>query len=611
MLHHIKATKPSSFRHLKKVSLALDLISLGVFLSCFLLLALNADKGLDITDRSYYLLWAEQPANVTGSITHFGFVTSLLYTLVGKNIEAFRLAGAIILPALGLGLALAIWRYFQARFRNMVLPLFSLSMALLSGSLFHFHPWLHAPSYNWLALTAVMLAVIGLLLFSASPVDLRTFPTALMLTSLGGVLAFIAKPTTALLLAVMAAVWILSHSPNRRGLSFAASGAVLATFLLLVFAWVHFGSVSAYLDNLRFGLELSAALGGGHTLPMIVQESGHQIQIFWLGWLSRPLVQACLVVSLVIGISCVFRGQNSFVQLGVTGVLLMSLAVFLQLGYRFFQNEPRLYLGTVLLTVLGMLIAPSLAMLPGVLRRSSHEAHKEVFISCLLFALFLGFAALAPAFGTSSNIVRRTSEYAVFWAAALFAALTLLTPDTIRRCACALLGLLISGLLLIALVQAYEHPYRLPGGIKNQNTQVTLFRDQTLEVDALTARYIRQLRQTAQEAGWKPGTPLIDMTGGSPGALLILESRIPGTPWLLGNYPGSDDFASMVLNSVDPAVLDKAWILTAPQGERSLGPQVLLNNGLDYPHAYIKVGSLKTGHRREDQDLWKPRIDSR
>jgi hypothetical protein len=110
----------------------------------------------------------------------------------------------------------------------------------------------------------------------------------------------------------------------------------------------------------------------------------------------------------------------------------------------------------------------------------------------------------------------------------------------------------------------------------------------------------------AGNAGWEKGMALIDMTGGTPGASVILGSRVLGRPWLIGGYSNSREYVKTILSRMPRSMLKAAWVLEAPQGERSIPIAVLNELHLDFPGAYKKVGTLKTGHRNEEQVLWRP-----
>lgn len=558
---------------------------------CLLLPMVNADRGLDITDRSYYILWAGQPENVVGSVTHFGFLTGLLFQLTNGDIAVFRAAGLLILASFGLAFSRALHGYLQANCPRPAsdLPFTPLAVASLAGSLLYYQTWLHVPSYNWLALIATLFTISGLLRLTGRTLAPHAGP---VIIGVGWTTAWIAKPTTALMLAGLTTAWVLVHHRDRQGLRFLGYSILAALGVLFVFAWYFFGSPRAYLDNLRWGLEMSAALGGGHTLRQTLVRSSAQITTFLGWWVRSPLTWGfAALVGLGIGFSR-FQAARPWIQHGPP---LLAMAGFAYLAWTLLAGASSgIYFSTALLSVLGLLLLAATGRIV-----TGHDAPG------LGIALFLAVTGLAPAFGTISDIVRRVSEYAVFPAAAIVILLHLLSPRGIRRFTPAAFALGLTILLALTLFQAYKHPYRLPAGIAAQKTGVPVGRGR-LFLDEKSARYALELGKIARDAGWRPGTPLIDLTGGSPGAAVILDARIVGVPWLLGNYPGSNRFAAMALEPVARKLLARAWILTAPQGKRRLNPEILAAAGLPFPENYRRVGHTRTGQRQEEQIVWKP-----
>ena len=139
----------------------------------------------------------------------------------------------------------------------------------------------------------------------------------------------------------------------------------------------------------------------------------------------------------------------------------------------------------------------------------------------------------------------------------------------------------------------------------------------SLFVDMQTANYINDLKRIALNAGWEPGTPLIDLTGGSPGANVILGGRILGNPGAFGDFKGTGAFTKDVLNMCPRSELDAAWILTAPSGSIKLPEDILPEIGLNFPKGYKVVGTVRLivasykeeaiiGYGDEFQVLWKP-----
>jgi hypothetical protein len=169
-------------------------------------------------------------------------------------------------------------------------------------------------------------------------------------------------------------------------------------------------------------------------------------------------------------------------------------------------------------------------------------------------------------------------------------------------------GLIVSIFIYLSINYAYEHPYRLTSNIAKQVEEVSLLGG--LSVDIKTKHYIEGLEKISNSNKLKnEKISLIDMTGGTPGANVILNAEFFGHQWLIGAYKGSNQMLERILKPYQNTIkLKNAWILLAPDGARKLDLNILNNIGLDFPNSYIKIGTVKTAHRHEVQELWKPKI---
>jgi hypothetical protein len=106
------------------------------------------------------------------------------------------------------------------------------------------------------------------------------------------------------------------------------------------------------------------------------------------------------------------------------------------------------------------------------------------------------------------------------------------------------------------------------------------------------AEYINATLRLARDAGFKAGTPMIDLTGHYPGMLYIMAAKPVGVPWLLGGYPGSNALAEKHLNRASCDELAVSWILTEPDGLRKLSPDLLKQYGIELQRDYAVVAVL-------------------
>jgi len=591
------------------------LVPPAVLIYLFFILLLNSSRGFDITDESYYVLWASQPEHVLASTTQFGCYTGLLYQLSGKNIAVFRIMGILMLAGIAGLFSVALENYWASssdkglntRNRWKVITLISIS------TLAYYKSWLITPSYNWLALLSVLIVGTGLLRATTDNQQYRVLRrsqfcilTDGLVVGLGGGLAFMAKPTSALLLAVTAVFWIGVHSLRCKLKLFILVAICASCLFLLMHAVVFKGGIIPFYFELRDGLEFGRILGRGHSMGSLFLQAvddfkqipARVFRITPTGFLLFPVV-----------LSAVWwmkrQGQETLAKF-IHSVFLISFNLFIwyQLWETGQWSIKRIGFGG---------IALSLALLSSALltlctwKKSTGESGLITFKRMVIVYVFLFMLAVAMAFGSANGIVKQMSFAYVFLAAGAIYIAFWIDQHVDRKIFGSMILFLVSVSVLIVLMLAFKNPYRLPGTISEQVVKSSFLTDSgSLMVDSSTAVYISGLKRIAQEAGWEPGTPLIDLTGGSPGATVILDGRIVGLPWLIGGYKGSNEFVKTLLKIVAESVQKKAWVLTAPEGKRSLSNKILSGINLNFPEGYVAVGKVRTGHRNELQILWKP-----
>ncbi|MDO5630167.1 MAG: hypothetical protein Q4G43_17780, partial [Mobilicoccus sp.] len=127
-------------------------------------------------------------------------------------------------------------------------------------------------------------------------------------------------------------------------------------------------------------------------------------------------------------------------------------------------------------------------------------------------------------------------------------------------------------LLAVVSVQSLTHAYRYeallpPRGLETA-TAVVAPEGASLRLTAEDARTSAELAQVREQYGLA-GTPILDVTGASPGYIRQLGGRPVGSSWLLGGYPGSDA-AALDAVATDPHGVQDAWVLDAPDSPRRI-----------------------------------------
>jgi hypothetical protein len=589
---------------------ALNLAGALLVVTTFLIVYFNGSRGFDVTDEAYYLLNA-QTNEFPAHITSFGKITGLLLLLADGDIGAFRVLGLILIGSLAALLGWSVENYQMSK----SVPkkkLFELSAAICAffGSLVLYQRWILTPSYNWLALIATLLVGIGLvnsayLASQVKKVQAYFYLTA-VLVGIGGGLSFIAKPTTAALVALTSLAWICFSDYQRKKLGFL----LVAVFSAMVFMGIYVilceNGLYAYFEKLRVGVELISLLEAGHSYSAIassiLSEFLNLPSAVWklVPWsiLFAVLASTCLYTLNF------FKMQTHLVnRCSVVFLAILLLCTFSELtgGDHWSGFVPGQ-------TALAILTPAVLAVTILGLRDLDLKKPNNMFalttakIAALMLALALAFAS-----GSGNGLLRQTMLGFVFYAIIL---------HVLARICSRRLGQVYTESAVLVIVTAisltigwngYVHPYRLPASISAQTSPLfPIGARHYILLDETSLAYATGLQELAIKAGWKRGMSLINLTGNSPGAAVFLAAKVPGTAWLLGGYNGSAHYAQSALSLVSNHDLEQAWVLNSPLGKRKIPEKVLNEIGLEFPSAYTVVGVVANGYSNDVQVLWRP-----
>ena len=553
--------------------------------------------GLDLTDESFYLVWISNPFLYSVSSTQFGFVYYPLYELLGGNIAALRQANILITFGLAVALCNA---FFKKIFQEQTLAAIHriiISASFATTSLLFLTTWLPTPSYNSLALQALLVAAIGLIL--AERGSSRASLTGWLLVGIGGWLAFMAKPTTAAALAIGAGAYLLLAGK----LNFRLLAISLATALglLVLSAFAIDGSISGFIDRLIGGVEVGRALAGGHTISQLLRLDNFQLGVKEKGF----LVAGTIVVA-----SAAYFSQAQSKALVYCGTLLsVSFALFQLAIVGGFIQKP-LNAGPAQDLLISAI--PFAGMLVGVLLSRFQLLFQ---ITRAQWALALSFLAFPHfyAFGTGGNYWSAGANSGIFWTLAGLALLGSVAP--IPRPSTLLLPLgLAAQLITVALIHAgIEAPYRQPSHLSQYDYTIEIGKPgSVLVLSKPFGQYFANAVDAAKRAGFTEETPMIDLTGQSPGVLYAMGAKTIGQAWTIGGYPGSNALAEAMLKKVSCEELAMAWLLAEPEGPRKMSPEILRSYGANMVTDFELVGTFKTaegvgGYKYiREQKLFKP-----
>lgn len=582
------------FRVSEKIIISFSLISALLLVGWVLYFS---GYGIDFTDESFYLVWISNPFIYDFSATQFGFVYHPLYLLLDGDIPALRQTNILITFGLAWSLSYVFLSSLAPAAKERHITLHTAAAGLATSAFILFDSWLLTPSYNSLALQGLMITGIGLLL--AEKVITCKSSSGWLIIAVGGWFSFMAKPSTAFALAVVVSIYLLLSRKFSFRLFLLA--AVSTIVMLLVSALLIDGSISRFVERLQLGVEFGQHLGGEYTLTQILRIDDFQltknakIAIFfvlvasflasWGAWIEKKKgLLICLPVSLL------FFGL----------VALLAISEVPQVaGLGRFQG----------LLIFGVVFATALVgLMFGPIKTLKSITAPQWALACLFLMMPHIYA-----FGTNNNYWQIGSSASIFW---LLAAITLLGPILRERAN----WLIVLPLVLAAqavtatlLQTGFEQPYRQPEPLRLNDTIKKIGPDQSsLVLSEDYAVYIDSVIRAGRAARFEPATPVIDLTGQSPGILYALGAENIGQAWTIGGYPGSLKLAKAALELTPCEKIAQAWVLLEPDGPRSIPIELMSMLGIDFPQNYLEVGSWETAEgaggysAKRTQQLYKP-----
>lgn len=585
---------------LKKIdSLLLLLVAIGSVAT--LAWMLNYSRyGIDFTDEGFYLVWAANPHQYDASITQFGFIHHPLYLLLNGNIAHMRQFNVAITFGLAFLLCLALFEVTRGgdtpRFSSVVA-----SLGLATASLVVFSLWLVTPNYNSLNFQALLISALGIVWCSSS--TSRSRLAGLTILGIGGWLSFMAKPSTATALGLVVVIYWAANGKLRSKdllLPIAVAGA-----LLLLSAWVIDGSVLKFKYRISTGFEIASQLGGGHSFDRIFRLDEYSFNDF-----ERHLFAVAAIMPGVIALA-LGSAKTPLRVIGIFASILPVCYVAIVISETGSHASPPGSNPGLLFLSLSIASALYLAFAALQGECAFRFSRERLALALLLLALPYCYA-----FGTNGNYWWSGAFAGFFWLLPGLVLLSSLREGHDPSRFVVVLAITATALTVLILSTGMQAPYRQPKPLRLNDRVVEVGqRGSNLVLSESYASYLQAAKDSALTAGLAPGTPMIDLTGQSPAILYELGAESVGQAWIIGGYPGSANLASLVLKSVPCEKLSAAWILTEPDGPRSLPGAVLATFRASLTTDYVQVGSWATaagagGYAQpREQTLWKPARD--
>lgn len=500
--------------------------------------------GLDFSDEGLYLNSIANPFAyaINSPPSLFGFVYHWPYRWADGDIALLRMANVTVTVALGWILSLLVVRrlWTMGWPHTVVLSAAIASLALVTSQL-----WLLTPNYNTLNFQSVLMVMIGLLV-GDRPGRIRVL--GWMLVGLGGWCCFMAKPSTAAAIALVAILYVVIL--RQRLLLPMLCAALVGFALLIVTAYLIDSDITGLATRMINSAEAEILFGGGH----------HVSRMFRIDWLATNPSQLAMAVLVATALLLSILGgatHHLLRSLALAAVLVATIAIAL-LGADPISSEPAT-----------LFLVPAFTCFGAMFYREGWVLRTQTPTSIALALTFLILPHLF-ALGSALNYWTVGSDAALFWMLAVVAFLSPLAQE--GRSVASLLALTVLAQLLTASMvnTGILKPFRQVKDLRAYTAVTPLPGRGKLVLSQLFHDYLATARAQTRAAGLEVGTPVVDLSGRSPGLLYVLEARALGLPWLAGSYPGSNALAVGALQLENCADLAKAWILIEPEGPRHL-----------------------------------------
>jgi hypothetical protein len=568
-------------------------------------LVANSGRGLDASDESFYLLSVRYPQASTSAVTGFDSYLAPIWWLCGGSIARYRVAGmVIVLGAAGVtaGLSGLCSRRYLSVFGWSASPATVLcATALCSLSLTHYVLWITTPGYNLVVLVVALLvagmtAWLGLTPASHSPTDTDRRWRLSIQAALGFALSIgiVVKAPAFGIIGVLSGValvvtrgpmWFLSN------LWRVAVGFVSG----LLFFVVITGSPTDIVRRFSRGLHASAILGS------------HGSESLWETTAMRevygPWFLKYLVGALLIGVVWrLIRSDEIRLLITIIGSVLTAFVFGLGLP----AGGPAAFGGNagwwwIRLSAMTLLWSTA----------NARRASRMLALGPLLSLMAVGAAA-----GSGNGVVHEVVLTAgVFGVGALVHGRVVVSSRQARnenaeqlevgkRSAAILLPIaLFFAVGSLAsnheLQGALAGPYRLNGGLSEEDESVDLGAFGKINVHPETARYVHELQAIAKRVPADARDCLVDLSGGTPLSAIALGVEPAASPWILGGYAGSNEFASYVLTGSPCLSGPYVLIETSDEIRKIARPAWLDTSGA------VLLGRVQySGYIREEQLVW-------
>jgi hypothetical protein len=494
------------------------------------------DRGFDFTDQSFYLMSIQRPADYELIYGLWGYALKPLYELAGGSVACLRRIGAVILVGSGCLAGMVVASEARLNWRQPARIQILAVCAVLP--LTYYTLWVPTPAYNWFALLGG-LAIFKAILLLHTPDSTKS---SAVWAAIAAVLAAFARPHNAVgygVLYLMAVLLVLPTAKARvTQIVWTAAATVVAT--LAIASLLPVAGIFKQLS------EYDAIFGMSHPIAFSFVDQ----QLVFLrdakAWLLSPVLFGAIIF---------MRRGGRNIHRNIHGglrALLIAAALAVMLGAVLSEilspNINRVGARTAALAFAALILA------------ALKEDVDLRLIKLLAVAAFIPWAATL---GSSNPVHQQLPFFFGLWIAIAFAALVISVQT--GRAAVTATSVMALCLIFLDINFGLSSPFRLASPLAMQNVPTQTGWGSELKLDRKTNVFIRGLRDAARQGGFCQGCLAIDLTGVMPGAVFVMDGRMPIFPWLFSSH-----LAQEYLKRLGPERLAKSWLITGAREALSI-----------------------------------------
>lgn len=579
--------------------------------------ALSSSRGFEFTDEALYLLAARE----IGGTSHWGFPwgwhTAPFFALVGWDIADFRTIGAYILSLVGGVLGVTVYRSLFSESGLMAVSrrhygLYSsvFGFAGVISTLFYYAAFVRTPSYNWVNLLGLLIALIG----GIGLIRTQTARSALMdawllfVVSFGIIFAAPGKPSSSVfLLITLLVLWTFTKGIKQAllwGISAVALSAANIAALIVSGLWpanflIHYWNPigapgltessnlpGALIELVRLPARIVSAMGGQGTIPV-------------------GLLFAALLAWSISFFAIRFREVWRFVSMLL--MLCSSFWVFVGEEWFVYKNfsPDRWVSADITITWLILLAGAVISFFTTIAQSPPRGGLLYSPKQSALIATALTFMPFIFGFGSGHGLLRQASLAAIGFVIAVLVLLVAGTTGIVTRWAIASVGAFALFVVSVLWLDSLKAPYRmLPISAQTTAVEIGVDRVSSLFVDEGTKKRVEDFRKIAASGKLAAGDPIISLVDGWNADLaVILEAEAPpGLMVTLFGYEGSVALGKWKLREVDSEFdWSASWVVTSDPTTiaparfaeiRTLLDVVERKSGHVFPDGYRLEGSV-------------------